>query len=311
MLLERKLIVDPSERGGFIRAPSGLLLPIATAQAQVKSMMRPTGVDLFCGCGGFSLGFIQAGFEVLAAVDFDPDAIITYMTNLCRYGEVRMHFVNESDRVRLERHLAKSYKQSGVKIEDGELVQDEKFHGAPVMVAGSGWIRSQPASVPGVRHIFIGDVLNLASERILDALHIEAGELDCVFGSPPCQGFSYAGRRDPKDARNNLVFEFARFVVEMRPKSMCFENVPGILGMTDADGVGIMDKLTRILEDGSFAGVDAFKKALEMQTGAVGVLRGRGKNGAKKKDALTRAAKKSPKQAKTPKQVEMFRVPAE
>lgn len=32
---------------------------------------RPTAVDLFCGAGGFSLGVEQAGFDVLAAVDYD------------------------------------------------------------------------------------------------------------------------------------------------------------------------------------------------------------------------------------------------
>ena len=33
---------------------------------------RPTGVDLFAGAGGMSLGFEQAGFDVVAAVEIDP-----------------------------------------------------------------------------------------------------------------------------------------------------------------------------------------------------------------------------------------------
>lgn len=33
---------------------------------------RPVGVDLFSGAGGFSLGFEQAGFDVMAAVEIDP-----------------------------------------------------------------------------------------------------------------------------------------------------------------------------------------------------------------------------------------------
>ena len=28
-----------------------------------------TAVDLFCGCGGLSLGFKEAGIEILAAID--------------------------------------------------------------------------------------------------------------------------------------------------------------------------------------------------------------------------------------------------
>ena len=35
-------------------------------------MTRPIAVDLFCGAGGMSLGFEQAGFDVVAAVEVDP-----------------------------------------------------------------------------------------------------------------------------------------------------------------------------------------------------------------------------------------------
>ena len=34
--------------------------------------MRPKGIDLFSGAGGMSLGFEQAGFDIVAAVDIDP-----------------------------------------------------------------------------------------------------------------------------------------------------------------------------------------------------------------------------------------------
>ena len=38
-------------------------------------------IDLFCGCGGFSYGFTQAGFNVLLGVDMWSDAIVTYLKN--------------------------------------------------------------------------------------------------------------------------------------------------------------------------------------------------------------------------------------
>lgn len=38
-------------------------------------------VDLFCGCGGLSLGFEKAGFDIVAAFDNWPDAIKVYHEN--------------------------------------------------------------------------------------------------------------------------------------------------------------------------------------------------------------------------------------
>jgi len=37
-----------------------------------------TCLDLFCGCGGFSLGMQRAGFRVLAAIDHNAEASSPY-----------------------------------------------------------------------------------------------------------------------------------------------------------------------------------------------------------------------------------------
>lgn len=38
-------------------------------------------IDLFCGCGGFSLGFERAGFNVLLGIDVWEDALVTFSKN--------------------------------------------------------------------------------------------------------------------------------------------------------------------------------------------------------------------------------------
>lgn len=45
-------------------------------------MTKPTVVSLFAGAGGLDLGFIQAGFDIVWANDFDSDAVETYRANL-------------------------------------------------------------------------------------------------------------------------------------------------------------------------------------------------------------------------------------
>lgn len=41
-----------------------------------------TAIDLFSGAGGLSQGFVQAGFKLLAGIDFDDSALKTYAHNI-------------------------------------------------------------------------------------------------------------------------------------------------------------------------------------------------------------------------------------
>jgi DNA (cytosine-5)-methyltransferase 1 len=50
---------------------------------------RPRVLDLFAGCGGLSLGFQSAGFDIRGAVEFDPDAARSHGLNF--HHGVREH----------------------------------------------------------------------------------------------------------------------------------------------------------------------------------------------------------------------------
>jgi len=57
---------------------------------------KETAVDLFCGAGGAGRGLHQAGFEVVAGVDQDEQALQTYNENLS--GEPVLHDLSDVDR---------------------------------------------------------------------------------------------------------------------------------------------------------------------------------------------------------------------
>lgn len=54
-------------------------------------------------------------------------------------------------------------------------------------------------------------------------------DIDLVFGGPPCQGFSFGGKRDLDDGRNLLLLDFVRLVRQLRPKYFLMENVLGLV----------------------------------------------------------------------------------
>ena len=50
-------------------------------KARISQMKRLTCIDLFCGCGGFTLGMERAGFSTLAAADSNQEAITVFRKN--------------------------------------------------------------------------------------------------------------------------------------------------------------------------------------------------------------------------------------
>ena len=121
-----------------------------------------TLVSLFAGCGGSSLGYKQAGFDIKLAVEWDTKAADVYKRN---------------------------------------------FDGT---------------------QMFVGDIADLTDEQALEITGLQPGELDVLDGSPPCQGFSTAGKRTFADSRNRLFEEYVRLLNLFRPKMLVMENVSGL-----------------------------------------------------------------------------------
>ena len=71
-------------------------------------------------------------------------------------------------------------------------------------------------------------VVGLTAADIRLASGIGKSDVDCVFGGPPCQGFSLIGHRALDDPRNSLVLEFVRIVKELDARTFVFENVKGL-----------------------------------------------------------------------------------
>lgn len=81
-------------------------------------------------------------------------------------------------------------------------------------------------------------------------------QTDVIIGGPPCQGFSTIGKRLVKDPRNELVFEFIRFVDTIKPKIFLMENVRGLLSANN----GIVKE--SIINEFSTIGYNVISKVL-------------------------------------------------
>lgn len=62
----------------------------------------------------------------------------------------------------------------------------------------------------------------------LERLRGLEGGVQVLGGGPPCQGFSFAGRRNEADPRNLLFEKYVEVVKAIKPPALVLENVPGM-----------------------------------------------------------------------------------
>jgi len=81
------------------------------------------------------------------------------------------------------------------------------------------------------------DIRQVSPTQLLQQLNLGAGELDLLFGGPPCQTFSQIGKQQSlADERGLLLFETVRFAAILRPKCILVEQVKGVLTAKDQHG---------------------------------------------------------------------------
>lgn len=73
------------------------------------------------------------------------------------------------------------------------------------------------------------DLRKLEPSDLLTSIGLRPGELDVLIGCPPCQGFTLMRHNaGAEDERNDLVFQYLKFVDKLNPRFIVFENVPGL-----------------------------------------------------------------------------------
>ena len=96
-------------------------------------------------------------------------------------------------------------------------------------------------------HVYSCDIKKLTGREILMNAGIK--EIDCVIGSPPCQGFSMAGKREIGDHRDSLLWEFGRLIKELQPKTWVMENVPGLKSKKLPNGKKVIDEFYKFIKE--------------------------------------------------------------
>lgn len=101
-------------------------------------------------------------------------------------------------------------------------------------------------------HVIEGDITQIAPEALLAQFNLTEGELDLLFGGPPCQPFSQIGKQLAlSDERGLLIFEMIRFAQIFRPKMILIEQVKGLLQAKDTRGQkgGVFQAFIKEFED--------------------------------------------------------------
>jgi DNA (cytosine-5)-methyltransferase 1 len=109
--------------------------------------------------------------------------------------------------------LSEGFEQEGFRI---ALAVDLDRHAA----------QTYRANHPGVPAVEMD--ITAATAAQVRKLAVGGDQIDAVIAGPPCQGYSAAGKREPKDAKNVLFRHVVKLAKELKTEFIVMENVPGL-----------------------------------------------------------------------------------
>lgn len=100
--------------------------------------------------------------------------------------------------------------------------------------------------------VYEGDIKEFAPEQLLKDLGYNPGEVDLLFGGPPCQAFSQIGKQQSLlDERGLLLFQMVRYAKVIQPRAIMIEQVKGLLTAKDLSRKrgGVFEQFINELEE--------------------------------------------------------------
>ena len=115
---------------------------------------------------------------------------------------------------------------SGLSLFSGAGGMDVGFIRAGVEIVSANDIDKDACLTYEANHP--GEIIKCSDiSNILIDIHQFKG-IDFVFGGPPCQGFSVAGKMNPDDPRSKMLWVFMEAVELTRPRAFICENVKAL-----------------------------------------------------------------------------------
>lgn len=128
-------------------------------------------------------------------------------------------------------------KLKGISLFTGAGGMDVGFANANIQIVVANELVSYACDTYAANHpdtkLLRGDI-----NTYLDTFSV--GDADIIFGGPPCQGFSVAGKMNPEDERSQLIWTFLDVVKRVQPQIFVMENVKAL---------GVLEKWKHIREN--------------------------------------------------------------